>query len=95
VLTPAEAGALEPLAPPPVQGLWEGLAGSTAPIDLGAPLSALVRPLGRSGGANARVLACPRTLSQRSWWQWVGHVPARWCAGQSPHAQLVVAVLAT
>lgn len=43
MLTPVEAAALEPLAPPPLRELWEALTGTLQPIDLGIPLSELVR----------------------------------------------------
>jgi len=89
-------GALEPLAPPPVQGLWEGLAGSAQPIDLGAPLSALVRPRGRSGTLTPRCPACPSTLSHEGLGDsGIGRVPARKRAGQLPQTRVVAAVLAT
>ena len=45
MLTPVEAAALEPLAPPPLRELWEALTGTLQPIDLGVPLSELVRSL--------------------------------------------------
>ncbi len=96
MLTPVEAGALEPLVPPPVQGLWEGLAGSAAPIDLGAPLSALVRPVAVLRAPMPRRPACPETPSHEEPGDMgAGHVSAQRHARQLPHVRLVVALLAT
>ena len=44
MLTPVEAAALEPLAPPPLREPWEALTGTLQPIDLGVALNELVRP---------------------------------------------------